>query len=72
MTGEWIDSLIFLGTTYQRLEKIVVDSQYASYTGPTQPLTHQPVEGKKCWRGVLRLERWKNDVFCATWCYASF
>lgn len=65
MTGEWVDSLIFLGpTTYQRLEKFVVDSQYASYSGPTQPLTHQPVEGKNA-GGGLRTGEMESWVYCA-------
>ncbi len=57
MTGEWIDTLIFIGpTTYQRLQKFVIDEHYAIRTGPTSALTHQPLDGKNN-DGGLRLGR---------------
>ncbi len=47
MTGEWLDSLIFVGpTAYQRLQKFAIDEHYAIRTGPTAALSHQPMEGK--------------------------
>ncbi len=47
MTGDWIDVLIFIGpTTYQRLQKFVVDEHYATRTGPTSALTRQPLDGE--------------------------
>lgn len=46
-TGCWIDTLIFIGpTTYQRLQKFVLDENYANQSGPTSALTHQPLDGK--------------------------
>jgi DNA-directed RNA polymerase II subunit RPB2 len=65
MTGEWIDTLIFIGiTTYQRLQKFVVDEHYATRTGPTSALTHQPLDGKNN-DGGLRLGEMEKDVLCA-------
>ncbi len=47
MTGDWIDTLIFIGpTTYQRLQKFVIDEHYATRGGPTSALTRQPLDGK--------------------------
>lgn len=47
LTGEWLDTLIFVGTTtYQRLQKFVIDEHYATLTGPTSVLTRQPLEGR--------------------------
>lgn len=46
-TGNWFDSLIFIGPVgYQRLQKFVVDESYAINTGPTSALTRQPLDGK--------------------------
>lgn len=57
MTGDWIDTLIFIGpTTYQRLQKFVIDEHYATRTGPTSALTRQPLDGKNN-DGGLRLGR---------------
>ena len=45
-TGDWLDTLIFIGpTTYQRLQKFVIDEHYATRTGPTSALTRQPLDG---------------------------
>jgi DNA-directed RNA polymerase beta subunit len=61
-TGDWIDTLIFIGpTTYQRLQKFVIDEQYAVRTGPTSALTHQPLDGKNN-DGGLRLGEMEKDV----------
>lgn len=47
VTGDWLDTLIFIGpTTYQRLQKFVIDEHYATNSGPTNPLTMQPLDGK--------------------------
>lgn len=41
-TGDWIDTLIFIGpTTYQRLQKFVIDEHYATRTGPTNAATRR-------------------------------
>jgi DNA-directed RNA polymerase II subunit RPB2 len=61
-TGMWIDSLIFIGpTSYQRLQKFVVDECQIVRTGPTTPLTHQPLAGK-AHDGSLRIGEME------TWC----
>ena len=45
--GTWIDTLIFIGpTTYQRLQKFVVDEHYATRSGPTSALSRQPLDGQ--------------------------
>jgi DNA-directed RNA polymerase beta subunit len=45
-TGEWIDTMIFIGpTTYQRLQKFVIDEHYATRTGPSSATTRQPLDG---------------------------
>jgi DNA-directed RNA polymerase beta subunit len=64
-TGEWIDTQIFVGpTTYQRLQKFAIDEHYATRTGPTSALTHQPLDGKNQ-GGGLRVGEMENWVFCA-------
>lgn len=63
-TGDWIDTLIFIGpTTYQRLQKYVMDEHYATRTGPTSALTRQPLDGKNV-GGGLRLGEMEKDVLC--------
>lgn len=65
MTGDWIDTLVFIGpTTYQRLQKFVADEHYAIRTGPTSALTRQPLDGKNN-DGGLRLGEMEKDVLCA-------
>lgn len=62
MTGEYIDTHIFIGpTVYQRLNKFVVDEQYAMRTGPTSALTRQPLVGKNS-EGGLRVGEMERDV----------
>lgn len=47
MTGEWINTPIFIGpTTYLRLQKFADNESHASQKGPTQATTHQPVHGR--------------------------
>jgi DNA-directed RNA polymerase II subunit RPB2 len=54
-TGCWMDTLIFVGpTAYQRLQKFVIDENYANQTGPLSAATQQPVAGKQN-NGGLRL-----------------
>lgn len=64
-SGNWIDTLIFIGpTTYQRLQKFVLDEHYAIKSGPSAALTRQPLEGKNS-AGGLRLGEMEKDVLCA-------
>lgn len=64
ITGEPIDTMIFVGpTNYQRLEKFVIDEQYAIRSGPTSSLTHQPNQGKSA-NGGLRLGEMEKDTIC--------
>ena len=61
-TGDWLDVLIFIGpTTYQRLQKFIIDEHYALQSGPTSALTRQPVEGRKN-DGGLRIGEMEKDV----------
>lgn len=54
-SGEWLDSMIFIGPTlYTRLQKFVLDENYASANGPTSALTLQPLDGKNN-NGGLRI-----------------
>jgi len=47
LTGDWIDTLIFMGPmTYQRLQKFADSESYAIRHGPTAALTKQPIHGK--------------------------
>lgn len=46
MTGEWIDSDIYIGPTYyQRIQKFIKDNNYAISHGAINPKTGQPVQG---------------------------
>lgn len=46
MTGEMLESLIFIGPTYyQRLKHMVCDKIHARARGSVQQLTHQPQDG---------------------------
>jgi len=63
-TGLWIDSLIFIGpTTYQRIQKYVIDDKYAVKMGAKNELTGQPVEGKAK-EGGLRIGEMERDCMC--------
>lgn len=54
-TGNWLDTLIFMGPVgYQRLQKFVVDESYAVATGPSSSLERQPLDGRSN-EGGLRL-----------------
>ena len=63
--GIWKDTHIFVTpTTYQRLQKYVIDEHYAIYTGPTSSINHQPLDGKM-WDGGLRVGEMEKDVYVA-------
>lgn len=67
-TGNWFDTLIFIGPVgYQRLQKFVIDESYAVSTGPTSALTRQPLDGKIN-EGGLRIGEMEKDVYCANSC----
>ena len=64
-TGDWFDTLIFIGpTTYQRLQKFVIDEHYAIMKGPTSALTRLPLDGKSN-SGGLRLGEMENSCLAA-------
>jgi len=63
MSGDWIDTLIFIGpTSYQRPQRYVSDEIYAQRNGPTNILTHQPVAGRAN-NGGSKLGEMEKDVF---------
>jgi DNA-directed RNA polymerase beta subunit len=65
MTGEWFDTLIFVGpTTYQRPDKYVADVQHAAEDGATNAVTRQPVDGKAN-NGGIRIGEMEKDVLAA-------
>jgi len=62
ITGDWIDTMIFITPTYyQRLLKFVVEEVYSISTGPTCVLTRQPLDGKAN-KGGLRIGEMEKDV----------
>ena len=63
-TGQYIDTLIFIGpTVYQRLQKFVLDVNYAMFSGPRNAIFRQPLEGKAN-NGGLRLG--EMEIWCKT------
>ena len=65
VTGEYIDTKLFMGPTYyQRLQKFVVDQVYAVSHGPTDAITRQPLDGKAL-HGGMRLGEMERDVICS-------
>lgn len=61
MTGEWMDSHIFISPCYyQRLQKFAVDEVYAISTSKTCVITRQPIEGKAS-NGGLRIGEMEKD-----------
>jgi len=60
-TGNWIDTHILLcPNTYQRLLKFIDDECYYVNRGPTNALTHQPVDGRVHKGGIRigEMEEW--------------
>jgi DNA-directed RNA polymerase II subunit RPB2 len=54
ITGEFIDSLVFMGPTYyQRLQKFTIDTQYSISSGPSDCITYQPLDGKSSRGGLI-------------------
>lgn len=66
MTGEWIDTDIFISPNfYQRLQKYVEDSMYSINSGPTDVLTRQALEGKSN-QGGLRIGEMEKDTLVSS------
>jgi DNA-directed RNA polymerase beta subunit len=64
-TGMWLDTLVFMGmNVYQRLQKFVIDENYAVRGGPTSAANRQPLDGK-AHDGGLRVGEMEKDVICA-------
>ena len=62
MTGEQIETSIFIGPVfYQRLKHMVNDKVHSRATGPVVSLTHQPMEGRSR-AGGLRVGEMERDV----------
>ena len=65
LTGEYIDTKIFMGPVYyQRLQKFVVDQVYAVSHGPSDATTRQQLDGKAL-NGGMRIGEMERDVICA-------
>ena len=65
ITGEAIDTLIFIGPTYmQRLQKFVADAVYGISHGPTDAITYQPLDGMSS-SGGLRCGEMETWTICA-------
>ena len=65
MTGEQIDSEIFIGPCfYQRLKHMVLDKQHSRSIGPMVGLTRQPAEGRSRDGGLRCGEMERDGLIC--------
>lgn len=66
ITGEYIDTEIFMGPTYyQRLQKFTIDTIYSIGSGPSDAITYQPLDGGKLNGKGLRVGEMERDVLAA-------
>jgi DNA-directed RNA polymerase beta subunit len=65
ITGEYIDTEIFMGPTYyQMLQKFTIDTIYAITNGPSDAITYQPLDGMGS-GGGLRIGEMERDVIAS-------
>ena len=65
MTGEQIDTEIFIGPCfYQRLKHMVLDKQHSRSIGPMVGLTRQPAEGRSRDGGLRCGEMERDGLIC--------
>ena len=68
ITGNWIDSLMFVGPVFmERLQKFVTRAIYSIDVGPTDVLTHQALDGRSN-SGGLRISELHRDVLLSHGC----
>ena len=65
LTGEFLDTEVFIGPTYyQRLQKFVADAEYSVRNALTDAITFQPLDGMGS-GGGLKIGEMERDVICS-------